>query len=110
MSDVATARTPVLDTIGAMTVASIERCNLDNEELMLVRLAALAAVNARPLSYLAHLGAAVDSGVTVERMQDVLVAVAPIIGTPRVTSAAVAVTEALGLAIIVAEEASNLDE
>ena len=77
---------------------------------MLVRLAALAAMDARPLSYLANLGAAVDSGVTVERMQDVLVAIAPIIGTPRVVSAAVAVTEALGVVIVADEEAATTGE
>jgi alkylhydroperoxidase/carboxymuconolactone decarboxylase family protein YurZ len=107
MSDVtATAETPVLDTVAALTTASIERCHLENDELMLVRLAALAAVDARPISYLANLGAAVDSGVTIEQVQDVLVAIAPIIGTPRVVSAAVGVTEALGLAIIAGEDAS----
>jgi alkylhydroperoxidase/carboxymuconolactone decarboxylase family protein YurZ len=100
-----TGKTPVLDTIGAMTAESLARCNLAPDELVLVRLAALAAVDARPISYLAHIGVAVESGVTLERVQDVLVAVAPIIGTARTMSAGVNIAEALGLAVAVAEEA-----
>jgi alkylhydroperoxidase/carboxymuconolactone decarboxylase family protein YurZ len=95
--------TPVLDTIAAMTLDSVERCGLEADELLLVRLAALAAVDAKPVSYLAHVGPAVEAGVTIEQVQDVLVAVAPIIGTARVMAASIAITEALGLAIAVVE-------
>ena len=89
--------TPVLDTIADMTAASIARCGLDADQLILVRLAALAAVNARPVSYLAHIGPSLEAGVTLEQVQDVLVAVAPIIGTARVMAAAEHIAEALGL-------------
>ena len=68
---------------------------------MLVRIAALAAVDARPVSYLAHVGPAAEVGVTVEDVQNVLVAVAPIVGTARVMSAAANIAEALGVAIAV---------
>ncbi len=95
--------TPVLDTIAEMTAASIAHCGLADDELILVRLAALAAVDARPVSYLAHIGASVDAGVTLEQVQDVLVAVAPIVGTARVVAAAEHIAEALGFAIAVAE-------
>jgi hypothetical protein len=93
-----------------MTAESIARCSLSPDELILVRLAALAAVDARPISYLAHVGVAVESGVTLERVQDVLVAVAPIIGTARTMSAGVNITEALGLAVAVAEQALSDDQ
>ena len=95
--------TPVLDTMAAMTAASLERCDLPPDALLLVRIAALAAVDARPLSYLAHVGPAAEAGVTVEDVQNVLVAVAPIVGTARVMSAALNIAEALGVAIAVAE-------
>ena len=49
--------TPVLDTLAAMTAASLEQCDLPADALLLVRLAALVAVDARPISYLAHIGA-----------------------------------------------------
>ncbi len=96
--------TPVLDTIALMTAASVERSNLSAHEFILVRLAALAATDARPLSYLAHVAPSVDAEVTLEQVQDVLVTVAPIIGTARVTSAALNIAEALGVAVAIAEE------
>ena len=105
MSD--TEETPVLDTIAAMTAASVERCDLPLDALLLVRIAALAAVDARPVSYLAHVGPAAEVGVTVEDVQNVLVAVAPIVGTARVMSAAANIAEALGIAIAVAEADSK---
>jgi alkylhydroperoxidase/carboxymuconolactone decarboxylase family protein YurZ len=95
--------TPVLDTIAAMTLVSVERCDLDLDALLLVRIAALAAVDAKPASYLLHVGPAVEAGVTIDQVQDVLVAVAPIIGTARVMSASMAITEALGIAIEIME-------
>lgn len=96
--------TPVLDTIALMTAASIDRSRLSAHEFILVRLAALAATDARPLSYLAHVAPSVDAEVTLEQVQDVLVTVAPIIGTARVTSAALNIAEALGVAVAIAEE------
>ena len=38
-----TTDTPVLDTLAAMTVDSIERCGLDDRTLILTRIAALAS-------------------------------------------------------------------
>ena len=87
---------------------SVERSGLDGDALILVRLAALAAVDAKPASYLMHVGPAVEAGVTIDQVQDILVAVAPIIGTARTLSASIAITEALGLAIAVVE--AELDE
>ena len=98
---------PVLETLAAMTAASLERCDLAPGTLLLVRIAALAAVDARPISYLAHVGPATEAGVTLEDVQNVLVAVAPIIGTARVASAAINITEALGFAITAVEAESQ---
>jgi alkylhydroperoxidase/carboxymuconolactone decarboxylase family protein YurZ len=90
-----------------MTAASVERCDLPADVLLLVRIAALAAVDARPVSYLAHVGPSIEAGVTVEDVQNVLVAVAPIIGSARVMKAAVNITEALGFVIDVIESESE---
>ena len=100
----AESENPVLETIGAITDAALGRSDLPADALLMIRIAALAAVDARPVSYLAHVGPAVESGVTVKDVQNVLVAVAPIIGTARTMSAAVNITEALGFAIAVMEE------
>ena len=98
-----TEGTPVLDTLAVMTAASIEQCDLAPRELMLARIAALAAVDAPPVSYLLNAGTASDVAVTLEDVQGVLVAVAPVVGTARVMSAAGNITRALGFAIAVAE-------
>ena len=96
--------TPVLDTIAAMTAVSVAECELTPDALLLVRLAALAAVEAPPVSYLLHVGPAAEAGVTIEDAQNVLVAVAPIIGTARTMAAAINIAEALELAIEVIAE------
>jgi alkylhydroperoxidase/carboxymuconolactone decarboxylase family protein YurZ len=96
--------TPVLDTLAEINIASIEHSHLMPRELMLARIAALVAVDAPPASYLANLGAAVDSGVTEEDVQDVLIAIAPVVGTTKVVSAGGNLLRALGFAIAVAEE------
>ena len=58
-----------------------------------------------------NLGLAVDTGVTLEDVQGVLVAVAPIVGTARVASAAGNITEALGFVVAIADaEAELADE
>ena len=53
--------TPVLDLLASMTADSVAASSLDAETLMLVRIAALAAVDAPPFSYLMNLGAAADA-------------------------------------------------
>ena len=95
--------TPVLDTIAAMTAASIENCSLEPRELMLARIAALAAAGAPPISYLVNAGTASDAGVTLDDVQGVLVAIAPIVGTARTISAAGNIARALGFAIAAVE-------
>ena len=100
---------PLLDTLADMTAASLERVNLDARELMLVRVAALAAVGAPPSSYLLNLGAAMDSGLTLEDAQSVLVAIAPITGGPSTLRAAASIFKALGFAIAIVED-EELDE
>lgn len=101
-----TDETPVLDTLAAMTAVSVAESDLPPGALMLVRLAALAAVDAGPASYLLNIGPAAEAGITLEDAQSVLVAVAPIIGTARVMSAAINIAEALELAIAVMEDGS----
>ncbi|WP_055525150.1 hypothetical protein [Streptomyces graminilatus] len=97
------SETPVLDTLAAMTVDSIERCGMPPDLLVLTRIAALAASDAPPISYVANIDPALTSGLTVERLQDVLVAIAPIVGTARVMTAAGNIAKALGIAIAVAD-------
>jgi 4-carboxymuconolactone decarboxylase len=95
--------TPVLDLLASMTADSLEASSLDPETLMLVRIAALVAVDAPPASYLLNLGAAADSGLELDQLRGVLAAVAPIVGSARVVSATGNIVRALGLALETAE-------
>jgi alkylhydroperoxidase/carboxymuconolactone decarboxylase family protein YurZ len=104
------SETPVLDTLAAMTAESVARCGLDPNTLLAVRIAALAAIDAPPASYLMHVGPAIDAGLTVEEIQDILIGVAPIIGTPRTLAAASKITEAVGVAIVALEDALEAEE
>ncbi|HEY1517088.1 MAG TPA: hypothetical protein VGF91_11755 [Solirubrobacteraceae bacterium] len=98
-----TADTPILDLLGRMTADSMETSTLDEQTLMLVRVAALIAVDAPPASYLLNLGAAGEVGVTSDQVTGVIAAVAPIVGTTRVVSAAGKMVKALGTAVELAE-------
>jgi alkylhydroperoxidase/carboxymuconolactone decarboxylase family protein YurZ len=100
----ASSETPVLDTLAAMTAESVERCTLDPNSLLAARIAALAAVDAPAASYLMHVGPAMDAGLTVDQIQNILIGIAPVIGTPRTLAAALKITEALGIAIVALEE------
>lgn len=97
------ATTPVLDTLSDINMASIEHTHLMPRELMIARIAALVAVDAPPGSYLANAGAASDSGITEQDVQDILIAVAPVVGTAKVVSAGGNLMRALGFAIAVAD-------
>ena len=104
-----TEETPVLSALAEMTAVSIERGTLPAREHMLVRLAALVAVGAPPVSYVLNAGTASDVGITLEDVQGLLVAIAPIVGTPQVAYAAANITQALGFMIDVAEAEADAD-
>ena len=95
--------TPVLDLIASMTADSIEASSLDPEKLMLVRIAALVAIDAPPMSYLLNLGAADELDIDPEEIRGILAAIAPIVGTPRIVAATGNIVRALGIALDLAE-------
>ena len=94
---------PVLDLLARMTADSLEVSSLEPESIMLVRIAALISVDAPPASYLLNLGMASEIDIDAEQVRAVLAAVAPIVGTARVASAAGNIARALGLALDLAE-------
>ena len=96
-------QTPVLDLLASMTADSIEASSLDTETLMLVRIAALVAVDAAPISYALNLGAASELDIDPDQVRGVLAAIAPIVGTARIASATGNIVEALAVAIETAE-------
>ena len=86
-----------------MTASSLDATNLDEQTLMLVRLAAMVAVDAPPISYAMNLEAAGAVGVDAEQVRGVLAAIAPIVGTTRVVSATTSIAGALELELELAE-------
>jgi hypothetical protein len=90
---------PVLNTITEITAVSLVRGTLGAREHMLARLAALVAVDAPTVSYVLNFEPAAEVGRTLRTRKASLVAVAPIVGTARVASAAGKLTDALGFVI-----------
>jgi 4-carboxymuconolactone decarboxylase len=99
-----TSDTPVLDLLATMTSESLAASTLEGRDLMLVRIAALVAVDAPPSSYLLNAGAASDAGIDVEQARGILAAIAPIVGTARIAAATGNMVRALGIALEVAED------
>jgi 4-carboxymuconolactone decarboxylase len=94
---------PILDLLASMNVAGLEASTLDAQSAMLVRLAALVAVDAPPVSYMLNLQMAGDVNVDAGEVEGMLAAIAPIVGSARVASAAGKMVRALGLEISLAE-------
>ena len=104
------ADTPVLDLLASMTADSLEASSLDPETLMLVRIAALVAVDAAPMSYAVNLEAVSDLEIDPDQIRGVLAAVAPIVGTARIVSALGKIARGLDLELEAAEMAAVADE
>ena len=94
---------PILNLLATMNLAGIEASSLDAQSLMLVRLAALVAVDAPPVSYMLNLQMAGEVDIDAEAVEGMLAAIAPIVGSARVASAAGKMVRALGLEISLAE-------
>jgi Na+/serine symporter len=101
---IAAGDAPVLETLLQMNLDAAERSGLDADTYLCVRLAALVAMDAAPVSYLITLGAAADTGLTVEKVQAVLIAIAPVVGSARVTAAAGAIVRGVLGAEALAEQ------
>ena len=99
--------TPILGLLAKMTEDSIEATDLDPRTLMLVRIAALVAVDAPPASYLLNLRVAGESGVDAGQVR-MLAAVASIVGTARVASAAGKMVRALNLELELGVSSSRI--
>jgi 4-carboxymuconolactone decarboxylase len=85
----AAGRASVLESLAQMQAGTLERSGLDRDTYLLVRLAALVATDAAPVSYRAQLGAAAGGpGLPVAKIIGVLGAIAPLVGSARVLSAA----------------------
>ena len=77
----------------------ISAAGLDPRTFALVKIAAMIALDAPPVSYAREIGDAVQDLVTPEDLLGVLRAVAPQVGGPRVVAAAPELILALGLSL-----------
>lgn len=103
MSDASTDDAPVLDLLARMTADSLEASTLDPETLMLVRLAALVAVGAQPVSYALNIDVGAELGLDADDIRGVLTAIAPIVGTAKVAAATGNIVRALAAEIELAD-------
>lgn len=84
---IATGDAPVLESMLQMQMDSFERSGLTEREYMLTRIAALVASDAAPASYMVHFKAAMQMGFDRDTVASVLVAIAPVVGSAKITSA-----------------------
>ena len=90
---------PVLDLLARMTADSLEASTLDPQALFMVRVAALVAIGASPVSYTLNLEVGEELGLSVDDIRGVLTAIAPIVGTARVAAATSNIVTALAAQI-----------
>jgi 4-carboxymuconolactone decarboxylase len=98
MQELADGGGPVLEALAQMNAGFVASAELDEKTVLLIRFAALVALDAPAQSYLVTLAVAEQSGVTPQAVQAALVALAPVVGGPRVISAATKVTHAVQIA------------
>ena len=99
----------VLDAVMNMSEGALDLVTtLDVQSVLLVRFAALVALDAPPLSYAAHFKAASGLGVTQAQVEDILLALLPLVGTARVVSAGSKIARAVGISVLGAE--ADLDQ
>jgi alkylhydroperoxidase/carboxymuconolactone decarboxylase family protein YurZ len=94
----------VLNVLKGVIEASFKDSGLDPQTFMLVRIAALATLDAAPASWLMNIEASGEAGLEPETILGTLTAIAPVIGTARIVSAASNIMKAFELAKTLAEE------
>lgn len=93
----------VMDILMRMQEGSLEESGLDAETFMLVRMAALTALDAAPASWMINLKVSGEAGMSPELVVGTLIAIAPVVGSARIVSAASSIVESLGMAEAMAE-------
>jgi 4-carboxymuconolactone decarboxylase len=87
-----------LDALKSLLADTIEASGLDPQTFMLVRMAALATLDAAPASWMMNIAVTDEACLAPELILGTLIAIAPVIGTARIVSAASHITKAFYLA------------
>lgn len=95
----------VIESLFATRFDNIDASGLDPKTHALVRLGALVALGAAPVSFQSNVEAALAAGATDDEIVGALIAVAPVIGLARVVSATPKVAVPMGYDIDAALEA-----
>jgi alkylhydroperoxidase/carboxymuconolactone decarboxylase family protein YurZ len=98
MRELAEGGGPVLETLAQMNTGLGDSSEFDERTILLMRFSALVALDAPAQSYLVTLALAEQAGITPQAVQQALAALAPVVGGPRVVSAATKVMEAVHMA------------
>ena len=93
----------VLSFVRPAIESSFKESGLDPKTFMLVRTAALAALDAAPASWLMNIEASGEAGLDPDEVLGTLIAILPVIGTARLVSVANHIMKAFELAETVAE-------
>jgi 4-carboxymuconolactone decarboxylase len=96
-----------IESVLAMNLKDCEACGLGPKTHALIRLGALLALGAAPVSYHWTVAAALDAGATAEEILGTLIAVAPISGVARVVLATPDVALSMGYDLDAAFEELN---
>src|SRR2546423_7788291 len=91
----------MLNVLWRMTDGTFEESGLDPKTFMLVRIAALATLDAAPASWLMNIEASGEAGLDPDTVLGTLIAILPVIGTARIVSAASHIMKAFELAVSV---------
>ena len=96
-----------LDALKSLIADTYEASGLDLQTFMLVRMAALATLDAAPASWMMNIAGSSEAGLAPELILGTLIAIAPVIGTARIVSAASHITKAFYLAGELAENGGS---
>jgi alkylhydroperoxidase/carboxymuconolactone decarboxylase family protein YurZ len=97
LESLANAEESIIESLLAMQLHNLEESGFDPRTYSLIKIAVLIALDAPPASYMAQIAFALEAGVSPEEIVNVLVAVAPQVGLPKVAAAAPEIMLALGL-------------
>jgi alkylhydroperoxidase/carboxymuconolactone decarboxylase family protein YurZ len=98
MQELADGGGPLMQAIAQMNAGMGSSPEFDERTLLLMRFAALVALDAPAQSYLVTLALGERSGITAQAVQAALAALAPVVGAPRALSAAGKVAQAIQMA------------
>ena len=88
----------VLSFVRPAIESSFKESGLDPKTFMLVRIAALATLDAAPASWLMNIEASGEAGLDPDAVLGTLIAILPVIGTARIVSASSNIMKAFELA------------